>query len=146
MDLKKRMIAAGLGLTMVVTFAVGNPFGRLSVAMAQTDPYGADSDRCDNGVNLDDAVVGTLIAGTSLFFAPDENSATIYSVEQGQTFWVVDQDETGAWFQIVLACDLFWVPADLVTSTADFPWFDRPVPRTIPGETIGGPDDIPAEN
>lgn len=119
-------------LTLTVAFfAMNGPlYANLSLAIAAA-PYGEDL-VCDNGINVDDAVVGSIVAGTAIFWEPVVGSEISgLFVSPGQTFWVLGVDATNSWYKIVIACQAVWVPLDTVGPNYAEPWLGRLLPTTV---------------
>jgi hypothetical protein len=79
----------------------------------------------------DDAVMGTFTADTALYFQPDVNAATAYTMGTGQSLWVYGLDSSGAFYQVLLSGDTYWVPVSSIGPTNSPPWNGTPLPSGV---------------
>jgi hypothetical protein len=126
-------------LVATIVFTVsGLPYLRLSLALAQDgDGYGEDDDGGPGfsdcgGIFVDRAVVGALVADSAIYWEPDASSQIVgLSLPAGKSFWALGHDASGKFVQIVIACNLVWVPASVIGPTPWHPWFNTPLPDVI---------------
>lgn len=110
-------------------FAInGMPFVRYAQALPEVvqytyssgdDPSGVPG--C-SGIGIDGvtARLGTILGDTRIYWEPNLSSFIgNLTVTQGQTYWVVGRTAASDWFQIVIACDLVWVPAGTISFSGD---------------------------
>lgn len=105
---------------VIIFVATGLPRAQLSTVLAESAAYSYGSpgsskegpgQSCD-GTDISAGRLGTVVVDSPIFWEPKDGS-TIGSlgVSTGQTFWIIKTDESGAWDQIVIACEKVWVPA-----------------------------------
>ncbi len=78
-----------------------------------------------------EAVGGTFVANTPLYFAPDESSASMYMMKAGQSLWVLGINAEGTFYQVLLSGQKYWIPADSIGPTYDAVWRGAPLPITV---------------
>ena len=74
----------------------------------------------------DGSVVGDLPAGAQAYYAPGKISPDVF-LNPG-TYWVIGEDESGQYYQILLACQYLWVPIDTMQPSYQPPWSGQPLP------------------
>jgi hypothetical protein len=78
-----------------------------------------------------EAVVGTFLADTPVYFAPRADTATNTVIEAGKTMWVYGVDESGAFYKVMLSGKFFWVPVSSMGPTYDEVWNGSPLPAVV---------------
>lgn len=72
------------------------------------------------GINGATAQLGTILGDTRIYWEPNLSSFIgNLSISQGQTYWVIGRTAASDWFQIVIACDVVWVPAGTIAFSGD---------------------------
>lgn len=84
---------------------------------------------CDLLALPSQAVVGSFVQTTPLYWAPGEPVQPALSMEAGKTAWVIGTDATGKWYKIAWACDFLWVPASSLGPNFDNVWQGAPLPN-----------------
>jgi hypothetical protein len=127
-------------LATIVFTVSGLPYLRLSVALAQDGgDYGSDDDDGGGpgfddcgGIFVGEAVVGLITSSTGIYWEPNSSSQILgLTLPAGKTFWALGYDSTGEFVQIVIACNLVWVPSGTIGPAPDMPWFNTPLPDTV---------------
>lgn len=77
------------------------------------------------------AVVGAVVSDTVAYFAPQADAATQIVIEAGKTLWVYGLDASGAYYKVMLAGRLFWLPASTLGPNYDSVWNGTPLPTTV---------------
>lgn len=78
-----------------------------------------------------DAANGLFIADAPLLWGPGDGKSTGLTVEAGKTYLVTGQDATGHYRQIMLGCNLLWVPAGAVVPNPESPWNGTALPGSV---------------
>ncbi len=76
----------------------------------------------------DGSVVGDMPLGAQAFYAPGQ--ATDITLNPG-TYWVIGEDESGQYYEILLACQYLWVPVDTMQPSFQPPWSGQPLPTQV---------------
>ncbi len=76
----------------------------------------------------DGAVVGAMPLGGQAFYAPGK--VTNITINPG-TYWVIGEDESGQYYEILLACQYLWVPIDTMQPSYQPPWSGEPLPTRV---------------
>ena len=79
----------------------------------------------------DSAVVGVFHAQTNLYYAPDMIAASPYTMQPGQTLWVLGVDETGGFYKVLLSGEYFWAPVSSMGANYDAVWNGFPLPTDV---------------
>ena len=79
----------------------------------------------------DTAVGGAFVTDTPIYFAPRTDAATDIVMEQGKTVWVYGVDASGAFYKVMLAGKLFWVPVNTLGPNYDEVWNGTPLPTNV---------------
>ncbi len=53
------------------------------------------------------------------------------TIEEGKTYYVIGQDQTEQYYEILLGCDFVWVLKSTVGPNFDEVWQGKPLPTTI---------------
>lgn len=77
------------------------------------------------------AVVGSIVQTTPLYYEPRESALTDTVMEAGKTLWIYGMDESGAYYKGMLAGILFWLPVDTVGPNYDEVWHGTPLPADV---------------
>lgn len=121
-----------VALVNVVNYNVG-----LDEQCRQTNgEFGQPSRGCEGIVIPANAVVGAMPFHTRAYWAPFKITPEV-TVRAG-TYWVVDRDPTGEFYQIILACQYLWVPSDSMGPNFDNVWRGRPIPNFRFDPATGG--------
>jgi hypothetical protein len=78
-----------------------------------------------------DAAMGTFTTTTALYAAPNADAATSYMMDSGQSLWVFGLDPSGAFYQVMLSGQTYWVPVGSLGPTFSPPWDGAPLPTTV---------------
>ncbi len=73
-----------------------------------------------------DAVVGDMPFQTQAYWAPGKQSPGLM-IDPG-TYWVLGEDSSGSYYEILLACQYLWVPVDAMQPSFQPPWNGQPLP------------------
>ncbi len=76
-----------------------------------------------------DAVVGDMPFSTQAYYAPGEVSPGV--VINPGTYWVLGEDASGEYYEILLSCEYLWVPVDSMQPSFQAPWSGQPLPTTV---------------
>jgi hypothetical protein len=74
------------------------------------------------------AVVGSFVSTTPVYFEPRLDAASDVVMEAGKTAWVYGVDASGAFYQVMLSGQFFWVPVSSMGPNYDDVWQGRPLP------------------
>lgn len=77
------------------------------------------------------AAVGTFVASTPAFWAPDPGAGTGVVFEAGKTIWVLGTDDSGHYYKVVLSGIYLWVPVESLGPNYDEVWNGAPLPTEI---------------
>jgi hypothetical protein len=126
---------AGQVLTMIVTLRDKHQHELWTTSVHFTcdgDDYGVASiPGCDQFMPISAAsVVGTFVLDAPLYWAPGELVAPYTTVPAGNTAWVLGTDATGAYYNIVWACDVLYVPRGTMGPNFDAVWGGRALPTS----------------
>lgn len=77
------------------------------------------------------AAVGTFVASTPAYWAPDPDASTGVMFEAGKTIWVLGVDESGDYYKVVLSGIYLWVPVESLGPNYDEVWNGAPLPAEI---------------
>ncbi|MBN1967162.1 MAG: hypothetical protein JW910_21085 [Anaerolineae bacterium] len=77
-----------------------------------------------------DSVVGAFVKDAQVYSEPG-NAVPDLVIEAGKTYWVLGTDATGAYYKIILQCQLVWVRADTVGPNYDEVWQGEPLPTGV---------------
>ncbi len=77
------------------------------------------------------AVVGSFVATTPIYFAPNANDSTSTVMEAGKTAWVYGVDASGQFYKVMMAGKFFWVPVNTMGPNYDAVWNGTPLPTTV---------------
>ena len=78
-----------------------------------------------------DAAMGTFTTTTALYATPNAEAATSYMMDAGQSLWVFGLDSSGAFYQVLLSGQTYWVPVGSIGPTFSPPWDGAPLPTTV---------------
>jgi len=79
------------------------------------------------------SVVGGLPNGARAYWAPGKLMEPTVFVNPG-SYWVIGQDASASYYNILIACAFVWVPKDAMTTYSDgVNWFNNPLPTRIVG-------------
>ena len=79
------------------------------------------------------SVVAALPNGARAYWAPGKLMEPVVFVNPG-SYWVIGQDASGGYYNILIACAFVWVPKDAMTTYSDgVNWFNNPLPTRIVG-------------
>jgi hypothetical protein len=82
---------------------------------------------CDTNISMPaQAVVGTFVENTPLYWMPDEDHQSDVILEAGKTAWVFYHQ--GSFYQILWQCSMYWVPADSIGPNYDSTWNGAALP------------------
>lgn len=77
------------------------------------------------------SVVGAMPFGAHLYWAPGKVTSPLLTANPG-SYWVIGQDASETYYQIVIACQLRWVPKTTMGPYSDGKnWFNNPLPTRI---------------
>ena len=79
----------------------------------------------------DTAVVGSFVATTQVYFAPEAGATSDIVMEAGKTAWVYGVDASGAFYQVMLSGQFFWVPVETMGPNYDEVWNGTPLPTGV---------------
>jgi hypothetical protein len=79
------------------------------------------------------AAMGTFNTNTPLYSEPVAGAASPYVIEAGQSLWVFGMDASGAFYQVMLSGQTYWVPVGNIGPTFSPPWDGAPLPTTVVG-------------
>ncbi len=77
----------------------------------------------------DGSVVGDLPFQTQAFYSPGKISPDVF-LNPG-TYWVIGQDETHEYYEIVLSCQYLWVPVNAMQPSYQAPQNGAPLPTRV---------------
>jgi hypothetical protein len=77
------------------------------------------------------AVVGTFNAATPLMAHIGDTPNAAYMMQPGQSLWVFGVDASGAYYQVLLSGQLYWVPVSSMGPTYDAVWNGAPLPASV---------------
>lgn len=87
---------------------------------------------CDSYIPLTaSSVVGTFVQTTPLYWQPNADGLTNIVIESGKSYWVLGQDESGAYYRVIIGCSPAWVPVSAVGPNYDDIWGGRPLPTNV---------------
>ena len=72
------------------------------------------------------SVVGEMPNDTQAYYAPGEVAPGV--ILNAGTYWVLGTDESGQYYEILLACQYLWVPVNSMFPTGQSPWNGQPLP------------------
>ena len=78
------------------------------------------------------SVVGALPNEQIAFYAPGKITVPNIVVNPG-TYWVLGQDASGEYYEILIACQYLWVPVDSMQPSFQAPWSGQPLPTQVVG-------------
>ncbi len=81
---------------------------------------------CAQGSIPEGSVVGALPNAQLAYYAPGLATGNPQVILNPGTYWVVDVRD--GFYQIILACQLLWVPIETMGPNFDEVWFGRPLP------------------
>ncbi len=81
----------------------------------------------------DGSVVGDTPFQTQAYWAPGKVSPGVF-INPG-TYWVIGQDDTHQYYEIMLSCQFLWVPVQNMQPSYQPPWSGQPLPTRVVGET-----------
>lgn len=84
---------------------------------------------CDQFMPLDKAVGGKFVAPAMAYWAPGE--PTDVTFDPGTSVLVLGTDASGAYYQVVFACDLLLVPVESLGPNYDEVWQGMPLPTAV---------------
>lgn len=84
--------------------------------------------QCAAGVIPEGAVVGALPESQLAYYAPGLATGNPRVFLNPGTYWIVDVAVEEGFYQILLACNLLWVPIDSMRPNYDEVWQGRPLP------------------
>ncbi|NDJ75334.1 MAG: hypothetical protein GYB65_03665 [Chloroflexi bacterium] len=120
----------GVGIYLMY---MGDPF-----PVAEIDPYHPKNDSaCGAGEDMvpipSYAVGGQIVYDTDVYWGPaaDQITDPLVTLEAGTTVWVYGPDETGAYYRIMFAGQMLWVPAGALSPNYDDVWQGTPLPSNI---------------
>ncbi|MFN8560512.1 MAG: hypothetical protein U0703_02510 [Anaerolineae bacterium] len=76
-----------------------------------------------------DAVVGDMPFNTQAYYEPGKVASGV--VINAGTYWVLGEDESGAYYKILLACQYLWVPVNSMQPSFQPPWQGQPLPTGV---------------
>lgn len=115
----------GYGSRAACEAATATPSGAYSVRVSP----GLHAAGCDQYLELDNAVVGTLVHSAPVYWRPGQSIDL--TLEAGKSFWVLGMDSAQEHYQIYIQCQKVWIPADAIGPNYDDVWQGRPLPTTI---------------
>lgn len=77
----------------------------------------------------DSSVMGDLPAGAQAYYAPGKVSPDVF-INPG-TYWVIGEDASGQYDEIMLACQYLWVPVTSMQPSYQPPWSGQPLPTRV---------------
>jgi hypothetical protein len=77
------------------------------------------------------AVVGSFLDWTPLYYLPHPDASSNYEMGPGQSLWVFGVDASGQFYQVLLSGDLYWVPVDKMGPNYDDVWNGTPLPTNV---------------
>jgi subtilisin-like proprotein convertase family protein len=79
------------------------------------------------------SVVGSFVANTPLYYAPDPLAATYPPVwmDAGKTLWVIGLNKGGTFYEVLLNGVFYWVLVETMGPNYDSLWNGWPLPTTI---------------
>ena len=87
---------------------------------------------CDSFMYMTpNAAVGRFTADAPTYWAPGQPTAPQVTIPAGKTAWVLGMDASGAYYQIIWACDLLWVPVETMGPNYDEVWNGTPLPTGV---------------
>jgi hypothetical protein len=86
---------------------------------------------CDQLMPLDGAVMGLFTADAPAYSTPGQLVVPPVTIQAGKTLYVLGQDASQQYYQVVLACTLLWVPKNTVGPDPEPLWHNTPLPVTI---------------
>jgi hypothetical protein len=105
--------------------------GRWTCTAVHSEPSAAPRPGPDMIAIPSGAVVGTFLADTPLYYAPDLSSVTTTTMKAGKTLWVFGVNADATFYQVVLSGQKLWVPVKVLGPTAAAPWNGWPLPTTV---------------
>ena len=75
------------------------------------------------------SVVGDAPFETQAYYAPGEVSPGV--ILNPGTYWVIGEDESGAYYKIMLSCQYLWVPVESMQPSFQSPWNGQPLPTRV---------------
>ncbi len=79
----------------------------------------------------DGSVVGALPESTQAFYAPGKVSPGLF-INPG-TYWVIGEDSSGQYYEIMLSCQFLWVPINSMQPSYQSPWTGQSLPTRVVG-------------
>ncbi|MBI5958452.1 MAG: hypothetical protein HY866_06955 [Chloroflexi bacterium] len=90
---------------------------------------------CDTRLPLTaDAVVGTFVSDTKLYWGASMISATdatVPTISAGKTAWVLGMDKSGSFYRIIWQCQSLWVPVNTMGPNNDNVWHGKALPTNV---------------
>ncbi len=86
-----------------------------------------------------EAVVGTFLVDTPVYYAPKADAVTTTVMEAGKTVWVYGVDSSKQYYRAMIAGHFFWVPVNTLGTNPDEVWNNTPLPQVViaNGSTLG---------
>lgn len=85
---------------------------------------------CDVTINIPASAVGaTLVTDAPIYWKPGEITEHVFTA--GTTVRAIGLDESGAYYQVLYACDFLWVPVESLGPNYDAPWYGAPLPTVV---------------
>ncbi len=88
---------------------------------------------CDTYIPLPStAVVGRFNTSAAAYYEPGNLITNPpVTIAEGKTYYVIGQDQTEQYYEILLGCDFVWVLKSTVGPNFDEAWQGKPLPTTI---------------
>jgi hypothetical protein len=77
------------------------------------------------------AVGGRLLTGSDLYYDDAATASTGVGVEAGKSITVLGRDATASWWRVWWACNLYWMPAEVLGPNFDAVWNGTPLPSNL---------------
>ncbi|PJF43426.1 MAG: hypothetical protein CUN50_00445 [Candidatus Thermofonsia Clade 1 bacterium] len=77
---------------------------------------------------------GLLTRPTPLYWAPRPDAASTVVLDtqpDAKTYWVLGVDATRRFYKIIIACNTYWVPVDVLVPNPDNVWRGAPLPTNV---------------
>lgn len=88
---------------------------------------------CDTKIPIpDQSVVGSFLSDADAYWAPGKPTENpLVTIGEGNTAWVLGQDDTGQYYKIVWVCQYLWVQKSTMGPNFDAVWNGTPLPTTV---------------
>ncbi|MCZ7539395.1 MAG: hypothetical protein M5U29_05680 [Anaerolineae bacterium] len=77
------------------------------------------------------AVVGSVLADTPAYYAPQADAQTGITIAAGKTLWVYGVDASGTFYKVMLSGQFFWLPTSVMGPNYDEVWQGSPLPPDV---------------